>query len=683
MSFTGSFDNPTITINGTGFGSEPTGFGPGCSATGENYPYSEFVMSDEQQGWQAGIAGDCVGFDISSYTPTQVVATFGSWYTDEEVGSGTQIHAGDNLIIGLAGSYISETVPDVTSVVPDTGPDGGGTTVTINGSGFTGATEVDFGPGNPASFVVNSDISITATSPEAATGPVDVTVTTPVGTSSTSSADQFTYTTDVPADYSCAVPGDGTVSFPVDVTESPAPPASQDAGASFQETLAAEVSIPAPVVEYYIGLGASALTLESQATTEDGLSSADGPPSGAVNPNTETASATDVPQTFSPLSNAPIPYQTTYDPVTWQTGPGTGTVFLTPGDIDVVLTYVVSGSPVTTTISCTPPPTEGTLDTTTVNPAAVGATYEVPSSSPPVQSQVTSGSDDGWSFNVVNTSSATVMNLQTQVTISDGASPPSFDTTAIAASGTKGCTATSPGVLTCTENNLAAGATDAVNVLVDTTGLTDGTAVTGTAAVSSSNAGAENDSLGQFSLVTVTNGAEAVATPGIAVSSSSAPLAETGAAVTLKLPKSKIPEMGPMMPAVIPAAHEGGVKPPPVGVTLEPLPPSDEPALCPPADGGCPGDVIEIEGNFSSYVNQAHPVSAVIQIFYGASVPSGSLYMLKPSGSVVKLPACVKTSGDWNTPCVKGKEKTVGTAGNLGSQDTVYFTGNDPGVSRR
>jgi hypothetical protein len=57
--------------------------------------------------------------------------------------------------------------------------------------------------------------------------------------------------------------------------------------------------------------------------------------------------------------------------------------------------------------------------------------------------------------------------------------------------------------------------------------------------------------------------------------------------------------------------------------------------------------------------------------------------MLKSSGSVVELPACKKTSGDWNTPCVKGKQKTIGTPGSLSSQDTVYFTGNDPGFSRR
>jgi hypothetical protein len=57
--------------------------------------------------------------------------------------------------------------------------------------------------------------------------------------------------------------------------------------------------------------------------------------------------------------------------------------------------------------------------------------------------------------------------------------------------------------------------------------------------------------------------------------------------------------------------------------------------------------------------------------------------MLKSSGAVVELPACKKTSGDWNTPCVKGKQKTIGTPGSLSSQDTVYFTGNDPGFSRR
>ena len=60
-------------------------------------------------------------------------------------------------------------VPVVTGVSPNTGAAVGSTPVTITGSGFTGATEVDFGPvpvygSIPAtSFTVVSDTEITAT----------------------------------------------------------------------------------------------------------------------------------------------------------------------------------------------------------------------------------------------------------------------------------------------------------------------------------------------------------------------------------------------------------------------------------------------------------------------------------------------------------------------------------------
>jgi hypothetical protein len=83
----------------------------------------------------------------------------------------------------------------VTGVSPGSGPVSGGTSVTITGSGLTGATAVNFDGTAASSFTVNSDTSITATAPAAtAVGPVDVTVTTPSGTSATSGADQFTYT---------------------------------------------------------------------------------------------------------------------------------------------------------------------------------------------------------------------------------------------------------------------------------------------------------------------------------------------------------------------------------------------------------------------------------------------------------------------------------------------------------
>ena len=84
--------------------------------------------------------------------------------------------------------------PTVTDVSPKSGPVTGGTKVTMTGTGFTGATGVNFGPVAGQNLAVASDTQLTVTSPPAtASGPVDVTVTTPAGTSTTSSADHFTY----------------------------------------------------------------------------------------------------------------------------------------------------------------------------------------------------------------------------------------------------------------------------------------------------------------------------------------------------------------------------------------------------------------------------------------------------------------------------------------------------------
>lgn len=81
--------------------------------------------------------------------------------------------------------------PLVTAVSPTSGSALGGDSVIITGSGFTGATGVDFG-GVSAQMTVDSDAEITAVSP-AGNGTVDVTVVTPAGTSATSPADQFSY----------------------------------------------------------------------------------------------------------------------------------------------------------------------------------------------------------------------------------------------------------------------------------------------------------------------------------------------------------------------------------------------------------------------------------------------------------------------------------------------------------
>lgn len=97
----------------------------------------------------------------------------------------------DIVIAGYGGG------PSVSSVSPHVGPTAGGTTVTITGTGFTGATGVKFGSTNAASFAVSSATAITAIAPPWTGGPDggwgSISVTTPTGTSLVSSGDGYRY----------------------------------------------------------------------------------------------------------------------------------------------------------------------------------------------------------------------------------------------------------------------------------------------------------------------------------------------------------------------------------------------------------------------------------------------------------------------------------------------------------
>lgn len=99
------------------------------------------------------------------------------------------------VIAMTAGAVASSplAIPAVTSLNPRYGPGAGGTSVTITGTGFTGTTAVAFGANPAASFSVVSDTTITATSPAAATGTIDVRVTNADGTSATAGATKYTY----------------------------------------------------------------------------------------------------------------------------------------------------------------------------------------------------------------------------------------------------------------------------------------------------------------------------------------------------------------------------------------------------------------------------------------------------------------------------------------------------------
>ena len=79
----------------------------------------------------------------------------------------------------------------MTGVSPASGPTTGGTVVTISGTDLAGAAGVSFG-GAAGKITADTGTQVTVTSPPGQ-GTVDITVTTPSGTSALTSADRFTY----------------------------------------------------------------------------------------------------------------------------------------------------------------------------------------------------------------------------------------------------------------------------------------------------------------------------------------------------------------------------------------------------------------------------------------------------------------------------------------------------------
>jgi len=98
---------------------------------------------------------------------------------------GTSAGAARNVLVGPA------TLPSITKIAPRKGPASGGTSVTITGSHLGEATAVRFGALPAASFKASSPNKLSAVAPAGTAGKLDITVTTPQGTSATVWADHF------------------------------------------------------------------------------------------------------------------------------------------------------------------------------------------------------------------------------------------------------------------------------------------------------------------------------------------------------------------------------------------------------------------------------------------------------------------------------------------------------------
>jgi hypothetical protein len=179
LTFSGS--EPTAAFTATPHAGEEVSFdASGSTAPGGVYRYN----------WQFNEgAGPSGPVETTGPTVAHTFAAAGVYIVALTVfaADGTSIGTSREVLVG------SVPAPTVTKVTPAKGPPAGGTIVTISGTSFTGATSVLFGSTPAAGFDVNSPKSITALSPAATAGLVDIRVTAPGGTSAITTYDHFKF----------------------------------------------------------------------------------------------------------------------------------------------------------------------------------------------------------------------------------------------------------------------------------------------------------------------------------------------------------------------------------------------------------------------------------------------------------------------------------------------------------
>jgi len=110
-------------------------------------------------------------------------------------------------------------VPTITSLSRTSGPVSGGTQVTVTGTGFSTVASVKFGTTTATSFTVRSSTQLEAAAPAHPVGTARISVTTPGGTTPTTSAALYKYSYPVPA-VSAVSPATGPAAGGTQVTVS-------------------------------------------------------------------------------------------------------------------------------------------------------------------------------------------------------------------------------------------------------------------------------------------------------------------------------------------------------------------------------------------------------------------------------------------------------------------------------
>jgi len=169
---------PPPAVTGVSPGAGPTAGGTSVTIAGTDLGEATAV--------KFGSSG-ATSFKVNSATSITAVSPAGTGVVDVIVST-----AGGDSATSSADKFSYVPPPTVTNVTPNAGPLAAGTSVTITGANFVAGATVKFGAASASGVKVVSETSITAVAP-AGTGTVDVTVSTPGGTSAASAADQFSY----------------------------------------------------------------------------------------------------------------------------------------------------------------------------------------------------------------------------------------------------------------------------------------------------------------------------------------------------------------------------------------------------------------------------------------------------------------------------------------------------------
>ncbi len=488
-----------------------TSGGTSAANSSSSFTYTPVVSGISPSSGPA-TGGTLVTISGAGFTPESTVQFGSTLIASVSVNAaGTAITVAAPGGIGNVGVSVSTTggtspaetfsyVPVVTGLNPSSGPASGGTTVTINGVGFTANSTVSFGPTPAESTTVDpSGTSITATSP-AGTGTVQVTVTNSAGTSSLSPQnDTFHYS-------------------PVVLGVSPS---NGSANGGTQVTITGSGFTGATGV-FFGNAKASKFTVVSDtkiaAISPSGTGTVAVSVANASGTSSVTSSVTDF--TYAPVVTGVSPNTGPAigaTPVTISGTGFTGALYVSFGGVETKsFTVNSTGTSITVTSPTTNLPTTslpGSVDVTVTTgeggtSSATSSdqyTYKPTPSAPkigvalqPDSSGVASGSSIGLTITATNTGGSTANSATLTDTL-----PSASGVNWTFSNGPSDC-AISGGVLNCGPSDLAAGASYTVQVASQTTSNTCGsgeTILNDVASLSASNVGSSVQNQAQIDVV--------------------------------------------------------------------------------------------------------------------------------------------------------------------------------------